>query len=177
MKDDRKLVKQCKNGSHKAFDDLYAKYSPVLFGICLRYARDYSSAEDILQEAFITIINKIEGYRFEGSFEGWLKRVTVNTAINYIRKQSRQNLFRIDDESYHDPPSQEADVVSSLSEKELMQHIQALPDGYRTVFNMFVIEGYKHTEIAEILGVTESTSRTQLAKARRTLQNELMKKQ
>lgn len=174
MKEEKQLVKQCKKHSHKAFDRLYDAYSPVLFGICLRYARDASSAQDILQEAFLTIFNKIEGYRFEGSFEGWLKRITVNTAINYLRKQNRQSFSSLDD-GYHEYSAAEADnIVGGMSEQEILQHIQTLPDGYRTIFNLFVIEGYKHVEIAKMLNITESTSRTQLAKARKVLQRKLM---
>ena len=176
MNEERRLVKQCRNRSPKAFDHLYQRYSPVLFGICLRYGGDKSSAEDILQESFITIFNKIDAYRFEGSFEGWLKRITVNTAINYLRKQHRQYFSSIDEQEYFDPAAYGTDVVSQMSEKEILECIQNLPEGYRTVFNLFVVEGYKHKEIAEMLGVTESTSRTQLAKARKALQSDIMRK-
>jgi RNA polymerase sigma-70 factor (ECF subfamily) len=176
MNEERRLVKQCKNRSPKAFDRLYNTYSPVLFGICLRYGGDRPTAEDMLQEAFLTIIDKIDGYRFEGSFEGWLKRVTVNTAINYLRKQNRQTHFSIDDSGYFEPGSDDVDALSRMSEMEILSCIQCLPDGYRTVFNMYVVEGYRHKEIAEELGISENTSRTQLAKARKALQIEMIKR-
>jgi RNA polymerase sigma-70 factor (ECF subfamily) len=173
MKEEKKLVRQCKANSPKAFDRLYDKYSPVLFGICLRYGADRSVAEDMLQESFMTIFSKIEGYRFEGSFEGWLKRITVNTAINILRKRNKHLHLRFDNDVYFEPSSTEVSPVDRMSEQEILKCIQELPLGYRTVFNMYVIEGYKHKEIAECLGISENTSRTQLAKARKALQIEI----
>jgi RNA polymerase sigma factor (sigma-70 family) len=176
MNEERQLVKQCKTRSAKAFDQLYRRYSPVLWGICLRYGGCQESAEDILQDAFLTIINKIEAYRFEGSFEGWMKKITVNTAINYLRKQKRQVTSDIENDVSNTPISEDIDVVSKLNEQEILDCIRKLPDGYRTVFNLYVIEGYKHKEIAELLGISEVTSRTQFSKARKALQIEILKR-
>ncbi len=176
MNEEKQLVKQCRNRSARGFDRLYQRYASVLFGICLRYGGNKEAAEDILQDVFVTIFKKIDSYRFEGSFEGWLKRITVNVAINYLRKQKRKYLVSVDDNEYVKLESYDADAISKLSEMEILESIQRLPEGYRTVFNLYVIEGYKHKDIAEMLGITESTSRTQLAKARKALQLDILRK-
>lgn len=173
MSEERKLIKQCKQRNPKAFDRLYKRYSSVLFGICLRYASDKSEAEDMLQEAFITVFNKIESYRYEGSFEGWLKRITVNTAINVLRKESRNRQNSMTRNEFHELKSGDADIIAQISENEILNCIQKLAAGYRTVFNMYVIEGYKHPEIAEALNISVSTSRSQLVKARKALIKEM----
>lgn len=175
MSEEKKLVKRCKQRDGRAFNKLYDKYAPVLFGICMRYSANRAEAEDILQEAFLTIFGNIEGYKFQGSFEGWMKRITVNTAINLLRsKNYRLHQYFTKDDNY-DVASLDNDAVSGMNEKEILKCIQKLPTGYRTVFNLFVLEGYKHKEIGEILGISENTSRTQLGKARQTLKIEMEK--
>jgi RNA polymerase sigma-70 factor (ECF subfamily) len=173
MSEEKKLVKQCKRKNARAFDRLYNRYSPVLFAICMRYASNKTEAEDMLQESFLTIFNKIDSYRYQGSFEGWLKRITVNTAINIIRKNARSLQMTMTKDEYHEVVAQESDVISQMSEKDILNCIQHLPSGYRTVFNLYVIEGYKHKEIAEMLNISENTSRTQLIKARKALKLEM----
>jgi RNA polymerase sigma-70 factor (ECF subfamily) len=139
-----------------------------MFGICLRYATDHYQAEDILQEGFVKIFMKMSSYRNEGSFEGWMKRIFVNTAIEHIRKQIPPNIW-VEEDKAPQVPSHES-VTGSLNAKDLMRMVQALPTGYRTVFNLYAIEGYNHREIATMLGITEGTSKSQLARARFILQ-------
>jgi len=137
------------------------------------FASAKTEAEDMLQESFLTIYQKIDSYRYEGSFEGWLKRITVNTAINIIRKNARSLQMTMTKDEYHEVVSQENDVISQMRERDILNCIQNLPSGYRTVFNLYVIEGYKHKEIAEMLNISENTSRTQLIKARKALKLEM----
>lgn len=151
---------------------LFNKYSPLLITVCLRYAMDSTSAEDMLQEAFIRIFSSIHQYRFEGSFEGWLRAVTVRACL---RKLEQVNI-KYDDTSTLETISDslEPSAISALTEKELVKLINNLPDGYRVVFNLHVIEGYTHEEIAAMLNIAEVTSRTQLLKARRLLQKQIL---
>lgn len=167
MSDNEKLIRKCQQKSKKAFEELYKKFSPFVYGICLRYAKNRDEAQDILQDCFIKVMDRIGDFRFEGSFEGWLQRMAVNESLNYLRL-GRSSFSDIDD----DDASVEdecPDIVSDMSARELLDIISKLPDGYRTIFNMYVIEGYQHNEIAEILNITESTSRSQLKKAREQL--------
>ena len=150
---------------------LFAKYSRKLMSVCLRYASTSSEAEDMLQESFIKIFSSIRQYRSEGSFEGWLRKITVNTCLRKLQKAK----IRFDDLSTVETINDDIhpDVISTLTEKELIALISGLPDGYRIVFNLSVIEGYSHDEIAAILGIQPATSRSQLIKARRQLQKQL----
>lgn len=141
----------------------------------MRYCYTTFEAEDILQEAFIKIFNSIQTYEYKGSFEGWLKRVLVTTAINHYHKnkskQSQTDHHFIEEES-----DDVIDIISKMSTDELLSVIQTLPDGYRIVFNMYVIEGYTHKEIGELLTISEGTSKSQLAKGRMLLKNKLIQK-
>ncbi len=160
-----KLIDGCINGKPKARKELFRRFHKVLLGTCLRYSRDKHEAEDILLEGFIQIYAKIESYSYNGSFEGWLKRIMVNTAIDYFRKNKKENLHHnIDD--FNDIVSADIDVLNQLSAKEILNLIQTLPQGYRITFNLFAIEGYSHKEISKKLHVTESTSKSQVRKAR-----------
>ena len=167
MGDNEKLIRKCQQKSRKAFEELYKKFSPFVYGICLRYAKNRDEAQDILQDCFIKIMDRIGDFRFEGSFEGWLQRMAVNESLNYLRLG--RNSFSDMDEENADAEDERADIVSDMTAKELLDLISKLPDGYRTIFNMYVIEGYQHNEIAGILNITESTSRSQLKKAREYL--------
>lgn len=169
------LVRGCvlKNeAAQKAVFDLYAG---KMLGVCMRYARNYADAEDMLQDAFIKVFDKIKQFKGEGSFEGWIRKIVVNTALK------KYTLIRYDKEIIgHEGVdaehffSTEQVAYSHLSEKELLQLINKLPDGYRFVFNMYVIEGYSHDEIATLLGIQSGTSRSQLAKARMLLQKQIL---
>ena len=138
-----------------------------MYTVCLRYARNPSDAADILQEGFVKVFTKLDQFGFQGSFEGWIRRIMVNTAIRNYQRQ-RYDLESSGHERLPESPV-EADAVALLSEAELLQLISRLPEGYRVVFNLVAIEGYAHAEVAKMLGIQESTSRSQLTKARRWL--------
>ena len=170
---EKKLIQGCINEEKSARKYLYDFYSPKMYYVCLRYARHASEAQDMLQDGFIKVFDNISSFKSNGSFEGWIRRIIVNTALNYCRKSSfKQEQLGIED--YQDKVVK-SKAVSNLGEKELLALIQKLPDGYRMVFNLYVIEGYSHKEIGEMLDITESTSRSQLAKSRKWMQNELEK--
>lgn len=138
-----------------------------MYAVCLRYARTQADAADILQEGFVKVFTKLDQFQFQGSFEGWVRRIMVNTALRHYQRQRFDNEFS-GLERLPDAPV-DADAIATLSENELMAVIAKLPEGYRIVFNMVAIEGYSHAEVAEMLGIQESTSRSQLTKARRWL--------
>lgn len=165
------LIRGCMRGSTQCQRQLYERFAGKMYAVCLRYARTPSDAADILQEGFIKVFTKMSQYQFQGSFEGWIRRIMVNTALRTYQRQ------RFDQESsgYETLPESpvEADAIASLSEAELLTLINKLPDGYKIVFNMVAIEGFSHAEVAETLGIQESTSRSQLTKARRWLTEQL----
>ncbi len=142
-----------------------------MYAVCLRYARSQSDAADILQEGFVKVFTKLEQFQFNGSFEGWIRRIMINTALRAYQKQ-RFDLESSGYEHFPDAPV-DPDAIAALSEAELLQLISRLPDGYRVVFNLVAVEGYSHAEVAEMLGIQESTSRSQLTKARRWLCEQL----
>lgn len=162
------LIQECVAGNRASQELLYKKFAPKMFAICLRYADSKQSAEDILQEGFIKVFNHLDKYRSEGSFEGWVKRIFVNTSIEYYRK-SIVAKRHVDIEKVYDHKSKEEDAVSKLARKDLVNMVQKLPPGYRTVFNLYAIEGYTHREISKLLGISEGTSKSQLARARAML--------
>ena len=174
MLSESEIISGCLSQDKKAQKMLYKKYASSMFGICLRYCKKKAEAEDVLQEAFIKIFMSIKSYRSDGSFEGWLKRIVVNTALNYYKS----NLKRCFDESIdemNDSNMPSTNVSESdLSMQDLMKMINALADGYRVVFNMYAIEGYSHKEIGEMLNISESTSKSQLSRARVILQNKIL---
>ena len=170
---EEKIIQGCIDEQKAAQQYLYETYSPKKYFVCLRYARHASEAQDMLQDGFIKVFDNIGSFKFNGSFEGWIRRIIVNTALNYCRKSSFKH-EKLGIEDYQDKIVQ-SKAVSNLGEKELLALIQKLPDGYRVVFNLYVIEGFSHREIGEMLDITESTSRSQLAKSRKWTQNELEK--
>ncbi|MBQ7489953.1 MAG: RNA polymerase sigma factor [Bacteroidales bacterium] len=173
MISEKELIEGCKNGKAKYQKHLYEKYSPVLMGICLRYAKNQMEAEDILQDAFIKIFTKIETYRGEGSLENWLKRIVIHTAINAYHKNTvKAGEFDIDElnGNIEDVSITDSD---SLTAQLLLGFIEELPDGYRTAFNLYEIDGYSHKEIAEMLGCAPVTVRTQLFKAKENLKKRI----
>lgn len=169
---ERDVIQKCIAGHRKSQAQLYQTYAPRMFVICLRYAGNKQNAEDILQDGFIRVFNNLDKYRYEGSFEGWMKRIFVNVSIEYYRKsvvaQRHLDLGKV-----YDQETQEADAVSALAQKDLLKMVQCLPSGYRTVFNLYALEGYSHREISELLDVSEGTSKSQLARARAMLQRML----
>ncbi|MDR2836245.1 MAG: sigma-70 family RNA polymerase sigma factor [Bacteroidales bacterium] len=169
-----KLIKQCQKKDHKAFDELYKKFSPLIYGICLRYTKNEEDAKDLMQDNFIKILTKIDNYQFKGSFEGWLRKLTINNAINYL-ESSNYNSFK-NDNIIINVNSKEETPFEKINAEELLMIINKLPIGYKTVFNLYAIDGYKHSEIADLLGISESTSKTQFKKAREAIL-EILKKE
>lgn len=171
---EEQLIKACIKGDKIAQKAIYDLFSVRMLGVCHRYARNAADAEDILQDAFIKVFNKLHQFKFEGSFEGWVRRIVVNTALKKysLRRYEKEVAgyeYKDKDESSLDPSA-----YSHLTQKELLDLINNLPDGYRLVFNLYVIEGYQHEEIAEMLKIQPGTSRSQLVKARNMLQKQII---
>ncbi|HSP89204.1 MAG TPA: sigma-70 family RNA polymerase sigma factor [Ignavibacteriaceae bacterium] len=156
----------------KSQDLIYRHFAPKMYGICLRFAGNEMEADDILQEGFIKVLTKLKDFRNEGSFEGWIRRTIINTAINYYRKNIRYSKFQDIDEC-EVPEVGEESIVDKLSKEELIKLVQELPNGYRTVFNLNVIEGYTHKEIGLMLNISDNTSKSQLTRARSILQKKI----
>lgn len=156
------LIENCKIENTQAQSELYKLYSNKLFAICLKYSRNYAEAEDNLQDAFLTIFEKIGQYKNKGSFEGWLKRVTINTVLQRYRNDK---VFDIINEDQIEDAEVDIDE-DSVSLDYLLKIIQELPDRYRLVFNLYVLDGYSHKEIAEMLNISVGTSKSNLARAR-----------
>jgi RNA polymerase sigma factor (sigma-70 family) len=157
--------------------EVFNRYASKLLGVCQRYARNAADAEDILQDAFIKIFNKMEQFKFQGSFEGWMRRVVVNTAlkkysVSRYTKEVPGHEINERDEVIYEPAA-----YSHITEKELLELVHNLPEGYKIIFNLYVVEGYQHDEIAEMLGIQPGTSRSQLVKARSMLQKQLIQLQ
>lgn len=165
---DEQLIKGCLKDKPAAQKALYDKYASKMFGICLRYSRHRHNAEDLLQEGFIKVFRYLKNFRGDGSFEGWLRRIFVNTAIEHYRKNSPMYSMQEIPEKWHQVDENTA--IGDMSADELMSLVNALSDGYRMVFNLYVIEGLNHREIGERLGISEGTSKSQLARARALLQ-------
>lgn len=167
------LMEGCKAGKRKMQEALYQQTASKMLAVCMRYAKDRMEAEDVLQLGYIKIFQKVGEYRGDGSFEGWMRRVMVNTAIESYRKNLRTlNVVPIEDA--YEQPSTGFDF-SRLGMQDLLKVIQKLPDGYRMVFNMYIIEGYSHKEIAATLGISEGASKSQLSRARAILKEEIIK--
>jgi RNA polymerase sigma-70 factor (ECF subfamily) len=151
---------------------IYKDFSPKMYGICLRFAGNQMDADDILQEGFIKVYKNLKHFKNNGSFEGWIRKIIVNTAINYYKRKKR--IAKIEESDYLEvSQSIDSDALNVLSEAELLKLIQELPNGYRTVFNLNVLEGYTHKEIGDMMGITDNTSKSQLARARRILQKKI----
>jgi RNA polymerase sigma factor (sigma-70 family) len=171
---DKILLKGCLKGDRNAQKALYEKFKVPMFRICLRYANDRPEAEDMLQEGFVKVFLDLHQFRKEGPLGGWIRRVIVNVALMQIRK--RRKLFsNVEVENLSDSVTTDEDVFAEMNAKALTRIIQKLPTGYRVVFNMYVIEGYSHKEIAEKLEVSVNTSKSQLSKAKATLRKMLEK--
>ncbi len=161
------LIENCINGDRKSQKALYDRFSGKMFAICLRYSKNQMDAEDILQEGFVKLFNNLNRFRGEGSFEGWVRRIFVNTAIEHIR---RKNLNTAVGEGLENSiVDKRQNALDNLYEKDLLTTSRTLSDGYRTVFNMYAVEGYSHKEIASRLGITESTSKSQFSRAKALL--------
>jgi RNA polymerase sigma-70 factor (ECF subfamily) len=166
---DEQLLQGCIRNDASAQKGLYDKFSRKMFGVCLRYASNREEAEDLLQEGFVKVFQNLSSFNSEGSFEGWIRRIMVNTALDFIR---RQKLVWSDQEIEDDQLSGD-DTMEKLGVNELLKLINALPPGFRTVFNLYAIEGYQHKEIGQLLGISENTSKSQFARARTQLAKQI----
>jgi RNA polymerase sigma-70 factor (ECF subfamily) len=173
MQDNREIIEGCVRGEKRHQDALYKRYASLLYGICLRYTKNKMEAQDVLQEVFVKVYNNIHSYHHDGSFEGWLRRIAVNTSItNYRRNLKHAYQADIDEVvAHHDEPVHMEDL--EYTAEEMMTCIQRLSVGYKTVFNLYVVEGFMHKEIADMLGIDVNTSKSQLSRAKTYLQREL----
>lgn len=151
---------------------LYRRFSPKMYAVCLRYAGNNDDAQDLLQEGFIKVFRNLEKFRNEGSFEGWMRRVFVNTSIEHYRRKVHLNTIGEQEEGRIEDAS--VSVLDQLAEQDIVQLVQQLSPGYRAVFNLYVIEGYSHKEIGDLLGISEGTSKSQLARAKSILQKKVI---
>jgi RNA polymerase sigma-70 factor (ECF subfamily) len=169
-KNEKQLIKKATSGNRDAQERLYKKHAPKMLSVCRQYIKDIHFAEDVMVQGFLKMFNKLDTFKFEGSFEGWLRRIMIRESISYLRKQQ---FVVYDDEVYEKNQSEEVSQSTDLDTEHIQQLIDALPQGYKMVFVLYTVEGYKHKEIAEMLSITESTSKTQLLKARKLLQDQL----
>jgi len=172
LEDLEKLITDCKAGKRDAQSRLYEMFSPKLFGVCLRYSRDETEAEDTLHEGFMTIFNKIGQFAFKGSFEGWMKRIMVNLSLEKCRTRYKMNT--VEDITIYEYKSVNEDVYADMNADQLLEIISDLSPRYRMVFNLYAIDGYQHKEIAEMLNISEGTSKSNLARARKILQDKII---
>jgi RNA polymerase sigma factor (sigma-70 family) len=165
------IIKGCVAGKPEAQETLYKKYSGKLFGICLRYTKDYSAAEDVLQEGFIKILTNISSYKGTGAFEGWMRRVVINTALERFRKQFQ--MYPITEINESEIGLKYDDILDNINAKDLLGLVKELPPAYKMVFNLYAIDGYSHKEIAQKLNISVGTSKSNLSRARKLLQNKV----
>ncbi len=166
-----KIIRGCKKGDGHSQEELYRLLAPVMYGFCLKYAGNKDDAKDIMQDGFIKVFQKINQFKGQGSFEGWVKKIMVNTALEKFRSEADiypldEKMSRIEDHSY-------TDVFEYLSTEDLLSLIQQLSPQYRMVFNLYAIEGFSHKEISEMIGISEGTSKSNLSRARSILQEKV----
>jgi RNA polymerase sigma factor (sigma-70 family) len=171
LTNETELVQKCIQGDKKAQAQFYSRYSGLIWKICLRYSHDEEAAKDVFQDTMIRAFQKLTEFRFEGSFEGWLRRICVNQCLDAIRKDKSKWQDSIED--VHENLESDIQTDHQIHAQQLIGMLQSLPVGYRTVFNLYVIEGYSHAEISSMMGISESTSKSQLFKARKHLQMKL----
>ncbi len=166
------LIKKCIYNDRRAQYEFYEKYAPKLYPVCIRYAKTMIDAEDILQEGFIKVFKFLKNYRGEGSFDGWLRKIMVTTALNFYKKKNLVNK-EIEPENVRNFNQSDHDVISLMAHRELLQLIHELPLGYRTVFNLNTIEGYSHKEIGKMMQISVNTSKSQLSRAKFSLRKRI----
>jgi RNA polymerase sigma factor (sigma-70 family) len=167
----KSLIKKASTNNREAQEQLFAQHSPKMLGVCRQYVKDLHHAEDLMLQGFLKVFTNLQKFKNEGSFEGWIRRIMVNTCLSYLRKK---NLVDLSDEEYvfNDAATES---LENTSLEDIQKLIDKLPNGYKMVFNLFAIEGYKHSEIAAQLDISESTSKSQLFKARKLLQENYYK--
>ncbi len=169
---EQQLLEGCIAGDRAFQTKLYDLFAPKMLGVCLRYSKNREEAEEVLQEGFMRVFIYIKKFKGIGSFEGWIRKIMVNCALSKYRNKIHLNpVIQLDVSGY--AIAEEPDILSTLNAKELLSLVQSLPPGYRIVFNLYVFEGYKHREIAEALGISEGTSKSNLSDARSFLQKAL----
>ena len=175
MKGEKDILQGCKEGRHSAQQQLFEKYSSLLLGVCFRYAQSIEEAEDIMQEGFVKIFLNIKSFKGDGSLVAWMRRIMINTAITQFHKM-RKHRYHEDINDVRETDLEESTwSEADFTDEELYKIMSQMPDGYRIVFNLYAVEGYKHREIAEILKIDENTSKSQYSRARRWLQIRLIK--
>jgi len=168
--DERELIAGCKEGKSWAQKAIYDLYAPAMMSVCVRYVTDRETARDLLQEGFIKLFTKIDTFSGAGAFAGWVRRIFVTTSLEHLRQNNAlKQSYNIDEVGYN-LENDEVSAIDQISADDLMQCISQLADGYRTIFNLYAIEGYSHAEIAEMLRISEGTSRSQFMRARKILQ-------
>lgn len=169
--EEKELIELAVENNRHAQHKIYSKFSPKMLSVCRQYIKDLHQAEDIMITAFMKVFTNLKNFKHEGSFEGWIRRIMVNECISYIRVQKKVKF--IEDENYFEESFN--NIESQFSVEDLQFLIDSLPEGYKMVFNLYAIEGYKHQEIAEMLGINEGTSKSQLSHARKLLQTNVNK--
>lgn len=169
--EEREIIKLAVENNRQAQQKIYSKYSPKMLGICRQYIKDLQQAEDIMITAFMKVFTNLDSFEHKGSFEGWIRRIMVNECISFIRVQKKVSF--LEDEYYVEDSFN--NIESHFSVNDIQSLIDSLPDGYKMVFNLYIIEGYKHNEIAKMLGINEGTSKSQLSHARKMLQEQINK--
>ncbi|WP_281540985.1 RNA polymerase sigma factor [Maribacter aestuarii] len=169
-KNERQLIKKAIAGNNDAQQRLYSKHAPKMLGVCRQYIKDVHFAEDVMVQGFLKMFRKLHTFNHEGSFEGWVRRIMIRESISYLRKQQ---FVVYDDEVFQNNQGSEVSQSMDLDTEHIQQLIDGLPQGYKMVFILYAVEGYKHAEIADMLSITESTSKSQLFKARKMLQEKL----
>jgi RNA polymerase sigma-70 factor (ECF subfamily) len=169
--DEKNTIQLARENNRQAQQLIYTKYAPKMLSVCRQYIKDLQHAEDVMISAFMKVFSHLKNFEYKGSFEGWIRRIMINECISYIRANKRTSF--LEDESFKEESANA--IESHFNVEEIQFLIDTLPDGYRTVFILYAIEGYKHQEIAELLSINEGTSKSQLSNARRILQNEINK--
>ena len=171
-KNEKQLIKKAIDGNSDAQQRLYTTHAPKMLSVCRQYIKDIHFAEDVMVNGFLKVFTHLGTFKFQGSFEGWVRRIMIRESISYLRKQQ----FVVYDDEVYEKQEQQANIqTTDLDTEHIQRLIDALPQGYKMVFVLYTVEGYKHKEIAEMLDISESTSKTQLLKARRLLQEQLKK--
>lgn len=171
-RNEKQLIKKAIDGNPDAQQRLYTVHSPKMLSVCRQYIKDIHFAEDVMVNGFLKVFTHLDTFKFQGSFEGWVRRIMIRESISYLRKQQ---FVVYDDEVYEKQEQQTNIQTTDLDTEHIQRLIDSLPQGYKMVFVLYTVEGYKHKEIAEMLDISESTSKTQLLKARRLLQEQLKK--
>ncbi len=172
MQSDKEIIRRCIGKDRQAQKMLYERYADILLGVCNRYAANLAEAEDILQEGFVKVFFHLQEYSGTGSFFNWMRKIMINTAITYYHRNLKYRYYEEVESMYNTPPANDS-AGSDFTREELLQVIQNLPSGYRMVFNLYAIEGYKHREIAEMLGIDVNTSKSQYSRAKKMIRRQL----